>query len=98
MSKGTPCLVALFFLLGYSLFAQDIQWNKCNTVEVTQWMRIQYPQMESDDTFEEWIAPKLSALKMDPRMRSTLTIPIVFHIIHDGTAIGAADNPFDGSN
>jgi PKD repeat protein len=96
MSKGTPCLVALFFLLGYSLFAQDIQWNKCNTVEVTQWMRIQYPQMESDDTFEEWIAPKLSALKMDPRMRSTLTIPIVFHIIHDGTAIGAADNPLDG--
>ena len=96
MSKGSPFLVALCLFVITGLSAQDIQWNKCNTVEVTQWMRIQYPEMESDDTFEQWIAPKVTALKMDPRMRSTLTIPIIFHIIHDGTSIGSADNPAEG--
>ena len=96
MSKGTPFLVALLLFVGYNLPAQDIQWNKCNTVEVTQWMRLQYPQMESEDAFEQWIAPRVTALKMDPRMRSTLTVPIIFHIIHNGTAIGSADNPVEG--
>ncbi|MGA1545007.1 MAG: PKD domain-containing protein [Saprospiraceae bacterium] len=96
MSKGSPLLAVLLFFMGFGLAAQDIQWNKCNTVEVMQWMRLQYPQMESDDAFERWIAPKVIALKMDPRMRSSLTIPIVFHIIHDGTSIGSVDNPAEG--
>ncbi len=96
MSKGSPFLAVLFLFIGLGLAAQDIQWNKCNTVEVMQWMRLQHPNMESDDAFEQWIAPKVTALSMDPRMRSSLTIPIVFHIIHDGTSIGSADNPAEG--
>ncbi|MEZ4787986.1 MAG: M43 family zinc metalloprotease [Flavobacterium haoranii] len=51
----------------------------------------------SDKVFEEWIAPKIEEVK---RLReqgrlTTITIPVVVHVIHNGDAIGSGENISD---
>lgn len=55
-------------------------------------LRAKYPAMGTLDEFEQWLAPKVRSFQRDGGARAVTTIPIIFHIIHDGEAVGSGDN------
>lgn len=65
---------------------------RCYTVEAEQERRNLYP-IESTQDFENWISAKIAQQNTRPSSgRAILTIPIVFHIIHNGDALGSNEN------
>ena len=49
----------------------------------------------SDEEFEKWLAPKVAEIKNRRNQRalpSTIVIPVVIHIIHNGDAVGTNEN------
>jgi len=67
---------------------------KCATVENMARLRSQHPGMQNDAEFEGWIQSKMEEAERDgsANSRMVLTIPIVFHIIHNGNAVGSGLN------
>ncbi len=74
--------------------------ERCATVEYEKKRSQQFQQLENSIQFENWMQEKLS----EPRLQSfgtqgtqaaTYTIPVVFHIIHNGEAIGTGTNISD---
>lgn len=55
-------------------------------------MRANNPQMGTIEDFENWLAPKVEAYKRNPSSRAVTTIPIIFHVIHNGDAVGSGEN------
>lgn len=87
-------IIPILFLLLFSsfLFAQD-ELRQCHTMEADAALRARYPQLGSLDKFENWLAPRIRSFQKEgDNTRAISTIPIVFHIIHDGEAIGNGDN------
>jgi hypothetical protein len=72
-------------------FAQQ-QVRKCYTMEADARLRAQYPQIGTLEEFEHWLAPRVHAYKSSGGARAISSIPIVFHIIHNGETIGNGDN------
>lgn len=72
---------------------QDVQ--RCHTMEMDAELRARH-SMESLDDFENWMAVKVAAYKASPAylsgQRAVITIPIIFHIIHNGDAVGSSEN------
>ena len=72
---------------------QDVQ--RCNTMDMDAKLRAKY-SLESLDDFENWMAAKVAAYKASPAylsgQRAVITIPIVFHVIHNGDAVGSNEN------
>lgn len=66
--------------------------RKCHTMEADARLRSQYPEMGTLNDFEQWLAPRLRAYEQAGGARAVSNIPIVFHIIHDGDAVGTGDN------
>lgn len=49
----------------------------------------------SDEEFEKWLAPKVAEIKNKRNQRAlptTIVIPVVVHIIHNGDAVGTGEN------
>ena len=49
----------------------------------------------SDEEFERWLAPKVAEIKNKRHLRAlptTIVIPVVIHIVHNGDAIGSGEN------
>lgn len=49
----------------------------------------------SDEEFERWLAPKVAEIKRKRHLRalpSTIVIPVVIHIVHNGDAVGSGEN------
>jgi len=76
---------------------------RCATTENEQKLRELYPNRNSDEQFENWLAPKIEAIKAN-RMASrqnnnstlnTITIPVVVHVIHNGDGLGVNENITD---
>ncbi len=65
---------------------------RCETTEAEEALRSKYPQIGTAEDFEEWLAPKVRRLQASSQSRSVITLPIIFHIIHDGEAEGTGDN------
>lgn len=55
-------------------------------------LRARYPQLGTLETFENWLAPRVRAMQRAGTGRSISTIPIIFHIVHNGEAVGNGDN------
>lgn len=78
------------FLLSFltiELFAQE----RC----ATEYLPFNTKRIETGDQFEEWIQKKVSAGKLQNRafaQEQIYTIPVVFHVIHDGSTIGSGSN------
>ena len=88
-----PLLGLLLLLAAFTLKAQQQDIVRCYTVEADRQLREQYPGLGTLEEFEEWLAPRVRAFKEQPAFRSAvLTIPVVFHIIHNGEAVGTGDN------
>ncbi len=49
----------------------------------------------SDEEFEKWLAPKVAEIKNKRNQRAlptTIVIPVVIHIVHNGDAVGTNEN------
>ncbi|RYF84985.1 MAG: zinc metalloprotease, partial [Chitinophagaceae bacterium] len=80
-----------FPILAFSQISRVKNARNCATYEVLENMRKLNPNMETDQQFEQW----LSARKQQMRTTNTqavVTLPIVFHIIHKGEALGVGTN------
>jgi len=106
IKRFTGWVALLFFAV--SLGAQQIHQtlqahdhdghgiDKCHTMEVDQKLREKFPEIGTLSDFEEWLEPRVRAYKRDVaegrNARMVLTVPIIFHIIHNGEAVGSGTN------
>ncbi len=73
---------------------EETGFVRCSTVEYNEALRKVNPNNPSDEEFEAWLAPLIQAKKQEiaeqkarnPLYRAVVTVPIIFHIITDGTA------------
>lgn len=74
---------------------------RCASTEYEQYLRELDPSRASEKDFEEWLAPKVEAVKQQLLQRNAqgvnavVTIPVVVHVIHSGQAIGTQANISD---
>ncbi len=80
--------VSLVFL---STFAQ--QDVRCNTMHADSVLRAKH-SLESLVDFENWLQAKMALYKASHQngSRAVITIPIIFHVIHNGDAVGVSEN------
>lgn len=75
--------------------------NYCGTVEYEEQLSQKNPERAKKAEFEEWIAPKVAEAKTKRLQKNgngtneVVTIPMVFHVIHNGDAIGENENISD---
>lgn len=93
--------MALFFLFsaGKIVAQQSIQMasaNKkivrCYTAELINEFRKKHPNAETDAQFESWLGKKNQERKAMRAQVINYTIPIIFHIISKGEAVGTSPN------
>ena len=72
---------------------------RCISSEYEQSLQEKFPQRANAEEFENWIAPKVAAIKEQmATQRGTnglITIPVVVHVIHNGDAVGTDENISD---
>ena len=65
----------------------------CQVTEQMDALREKHPNLASEAEFENWLQDKmLETSRYENSSRSILTIPIIFHIIHDGENVGVGSN------
>lgn len=84
-----------FLLLTFSISSYSQQVVRCTTMEDDSALRAA-KGLESLQDFENWLQARIAVYKASPEYqsgsRSVLTIPIIFHIIHNGDAEGNGEN------
>ena len=100
MKKVNLLLVCLMFTL--SAFAQTFEVTpdgnpvkKCHTVDAYENYIQQNPDAGTLNDFEQWLDPLVKEYKLQAAQGSTeavTTIPIIFHVIHNGESVGTGDN------
>ena len=100
MKKILVCLAFIIILINNKLFAQTLNIKspatviKCYTAELMSQFKLAHPNAETDAHFENWMQQKIVEKKANRANGVTaITIPIIFHIISKGEAIGNAANP-----
>lgn len=79
-----------------------IETQPCGTVQYENLLHKKNPNLDSKDEFEQWIAPKAAEIKRKRIQKSgntsneVVTIPVVFHVIHNGSPVGVDENIADG--
>ncbi len=74
---------------------------KCGSTEYEEMLQKRYPARANNEKFEQWLAPKVAAAKAQRLAASTqgtnqvVTIPVVVHIVHNGSALGTNENIAD---
>jgi hypothetical protein len=72
---------------------------RCISTEYEKSLQVLFPERGSNVDFENWIAPQIEKIKKDKLAgKSTnvvITIPVVVHVIHNGTAVGSGANIAD---
>ncbi|MCB0632831.1 MAG: M43 family zinc metalloprotease [Saprospiraceae bacterium] len=94
-SNGHLFTALLPILFSFSIIlpvAAQNKTRKCHTMEADAHLRAQYPQMGTLQDFEDWLAPRLRTYEQAGGARAVSNIPVIFHIIHDGDAVGTGDN------
>jgi PKD repeat protein len=93
------------FTLLFSLFSADAQNTaipfgmskkgvfSCGTTTYMQSLHQKYPQLPDEAAFEAWLQQKMAIdARLGNSSRNVLTIPVIFHVIHSGEAIGIRYN------
>jgi len=78
---------------------QVTETTPCGTTQYEQLLKKRNPARKNKEEFEQWIAPKVAEAKLARLQKSgnaIVTIPVVFHIIHNGSPVGTAENIADG--
>ncbi|MEZ5009806.1 MAG: T9SS type A sorting domain-containing protein [Chitinophagales bacterium] len=89
--KNNYLLVALAIMLSLTTYAQQERTPdgkiRCATMEADAALRAANPNLGTLEDLERWMQPKVAAYKqMASAQRAVITIPIVFHIIHNNGA------------
>lgn len=91
--KQLFALCLTFVTLPFFINAQQVQ--RCSTMQADSSLRAKH-SLESLDDFENWLQVKVAEYKASPAylsgQRSVITIPIIFHIIHNGDNEGSSEN------
>ena len=72
--------------------------KNCGTTEYEKHLEENNPKRASKEQFEQWLAPKVAKAKANRIKKDgngtneIVTIPVVFHIIHNGDAVGENEN------
>jgi Pregnancy-associated plasma protein-A/Secretion system C-terminal sorting domain len=94
-------LLAFFVMAGFSASSQLVaqkstkNYIRCYTVERINEIKKSKPNIETDAQFESWMVQKIKDRKSATLQRplaGNYTIPVVFHIIHNGEAVGTTPN------
>lgn len=66
----------------------------CGTTEADAQLRLQYPEWETRDEFENWLQEAMGVQDAWEAQRGDpiLTIPVVVHVVHNGFAVGVSGN------
>lgn len=90
---STQLLLLLAGMICALPFSKAQDFRNCYTVEANEALRAQNPGMETPEEFENWLAPLVRQYhQQGASQRAVVTIPIVFHIIHNGESVGSGDN------
>lgn len=92
-------LISLFLIIPFFLLSQQeaVPFGMgeggvmpCGTVENMAALRAQHPDMQSEAEFESWLQDKMAEAERNgsANSRMVFTIPVVVHIIHNGTSVG----------
>ncbi len=106
MRKYYPCFLFAFFFLvieNFSAKAQrivpdNIPANKpipCATAELEAAFLLANPNAQTVEQFEGWLAGKIAEMKAAPQselINPAVTVPVIFHVIHNNEAIGSGRN------
>ena len=79
--------VIIVMVQGHS-FAQD----RCGTVELLEKKRNLSTVRESDADFEQWMKQRSALRKGRSSRAGVYTVPVVFHVVHRGEALGSGGN------
>ena len=93
-------LTGTFFAFNQNIAAQKLSLPtksansviKCYTVEIVNEFKRLHPNAETDAQFESWLNKKIQLRKTERPLAGNYIIPIIFHIISDGDAVGTAPN------
>ncbi len=94
-------LLLIYISLTFSLvpaYAQDvaeIEWQRCATMEQDSVNRLRYPGWSSLDEMEPMIRQKIREFQRNNilgRTEVVVTIPVIFHVVHNGEAVGSGLN------
>ncbi len=91
-------LLSIAFLSFSSSFVfSQKDYKRCSTMEVDAQVRAGNPELGTLDDFENWLAPKVSAYKLQQNKtgfkKTVYNIPVVIHIIHNSSeAVGQGRN------
>jgi hypothetical protein len=98
-------LTFFFFIVSATLYSQEFTKLKasptgtinCATVENEAILKSKFPDRETTEEFENWIAKKIAEAKKKTtqNVNAIITIPVVVHIISNGDAIGFNENLAD---
>lgn len=76
-------------------FGQHLPYEPCGTTKYEKLLQQKDPKRANAARFEQWLAPKVAetkAKRMQKDGNDVIVIPVVFHIIHNGDAIGENEN------
>lgn len=94
--KGIGVAFLILFWIAYQSDAQTILPRTCATMEQDSINRAKYPQRGTLADFEYDLQQKIQELEARSKGKRTeavlLTIPIVFHIVHNGEPVGTGTN------
>lgn len=95
------CILFIFFTINKNTQAQQVQHLsiqnskneiRCYTVEVINEFRKQHPNAATDAQFESAMSKKIQARKAQRALAANYIIPVIFHLINNGEAIGTTPN------
>jgi len=70
-------------------------YKRCATAEVLEQFAKNHPGSETTQQFENWIAAKIQERKAQSaghRIAPMVTLPVIFHVIHNAEAVGSGRN------
>jgi hypothetical protein len=72
---------------------------RCYATEYEESLRTKFPNRQSTEEFEQWLAPLVEQIKRDQAngrgVQAIYNIPVVIHIIHNGDCLGTGENITD---
>ncbi len=104
LSKVVFCIVMLYHTIAGNVAAQTVKHNtldiheRCGTVHFEKARDRKF--IEHKEDFEQWMQKKTHDMRRgigsrNGRLKAALTIPVVVHIIHNGTEMGKGSNLSD---
>lgn len=103
MSKRYFFIIGFVFIISGNINAQgeieggDIK-NPCATMIADSIRRIKHPELGTLDQFEQWFQQKIKEAKSNNiahKKEVSYTLPVIFHVIHNGDSIGSGENISD---